>query len=67
MKFVRSTVLSILGLLLVGCASSANIQQEAFFKDVKKSPLRPWYTRQTMPGDPDGFTEYYGVQLRIGL
>jgi len=67
MKLTKRTAICILGLLLGGCASSASVHQEAFFKDIKKSPLRPWYTRQTMPGDPDGYQEYYGIQVRVGL
>ena len=67
MEIARIAAFCILGLLLAGCASSARVHQEAFFQDVKKSPLRPWYTRQKIPGDPTGFTEYYGVQLRVGL
>ena len=65
MRLAKRTAVCLLVPILCSCAAGQRVSNSELFKELKKSPLRPWYARQVLSGDPARKLEYYGVQLKL--
>ena len=65
MRFVKLQAICLSVLILCGCAGGSRISSSEFSEELKKFPIRPWYARQVLSGDPEKKIEYYGVQLKL--
>jgi len=57
----------LLALLASGCAAKNPTAGGGLTETLKNFPVRPWYTRQVLRGDPANGIDYYGVQLKLPL
>ena len=62
--FTRTAIAVLCCLMLGACASGAGFNREELLDGLKKFPIRPYFTRQVLPGDPSNSTRFYGLQFR---
>ena len=66
-RLARVFAAGLICLTLVGCASGSSVSSKEILDAVKNSPIRPYFARQTLRGDPANSIRYYGIQFQKRL